>query len=326
MKEKNDSWIKKIRLFAGVGLLLFLSTCLTPEIKGMREGMLPRGMIRFLAGMAVYTLPIIALILAARSKGWWKWGVLLFVLPSLFFTTLYTFSLGGTLGYREWAPLWNARANIGDAFDEYLIPVIKSVAVLLFTTLSFWLIPGRSSRHPWLSIPLLTLSVLIFLITCVQKGGGTVNVFPNQTKIYGLLLATAFDQNELDYIYSTDQLPHSEPIATHFVVVMDESVRSDIFLEQFYLRSTRIAGESTTSEWRYRVEIAALVPTLFLENWCESTLCKQISTTTPSSGASPKMGSSLHTFSMRRGMERGTTILMHKSINGSITITSFLAV
>ena len=170
------------------------------------------------------------LIAGSLSTRFAKW--IIFGMISISFTVFYTYqvSMNQTLNYDGWLVLWNARAFISDAFNEYGHNFVYSIPWIVFLYVGFLLVNTQFK----FAIPIIILSFFAtttsFLLVIFLKGGRTTEYFPPTTSLYGLFAAQFFDSNTSKTIlYETTDHPKRRPFATHIILIIDESVRYDFF-------------------------------------------------------------------------------------------------
>ncbi|MCD6733531.1 MAG: sulfatase-like hydrolase/transferase [Burkholderiaceae bacterium] len=195
--------------------------------------------------VGVFGLALMAPMLAALSSPSWKWLLFLLFAMSIVTNLVFYRVSGHTMTYTDWAILWQARANIGDALGEYSRTVLKATLATAPLLVGFLLVPvARRRIWPW-ALGVSVLSTGVFVATCVALQGGNTGLFPRSTSLYGMLVSTAFDRPSGEYVYATDHQPDAKPVAENIALVIDESISHDFFSEVVMPQI-----EASNSTWR----------------------------------------------------------------------------
>lgn len=246
----RETWNARVR--TGLGLMLIGVTCLlqppwiwsiVPSVPN--DGSLLTYAFKLAIIVGIFGLALIAPVLAALSSPRWKWLLfLLFALSIVVNLAFYRVS-GHTMTYTDWAILWQARANIGDAFGEYSRTLLKATLATTPLLVGFLLVPvARRRIWPW-AVGASVLSTGVFVAACVAMQGGSTGLFPRSTSLYGMLVSTAFDRPLGEYAYATDHQPDARPVAENIALVIDESISHDFFSEVVMPQI-----EASNSAWR----------------------------------------------------------------------------
>lgn len=170
-----------------------------------------------------------AILLPAYCNSIFKWGMFIIFSISILTYQTYFFSSGVRLDYFSWSLIWNARANFGDAIAQYRIPLLKSLFPVGLLLISYLLI-SFSKKKIWpFALASFIVSISVFSILCIRSKGNPRPIFPTATSLYGLMGSQLFDNKNIVLTYTTARLPDKKPSAKNIVLVIDESIRSDIF-------------------------------------------------------------------------------------------------
>lgn len=197
-----------------------------PEI--LQDGGVLKAAFGIAALAVIWLLSMSMLFAAAWSRREIKWP--LFALAALSAVVLGTYAAaaGFPLGYADWDGLWHARANLGDALQEYGSLALRPVAALVLLLVGFLLVRPRQRAGRW-AILLFCGSVAAFVTTCVTKRGGATDHLPQTTALYGLVISQELDRPIAPYAYTTTERPALAPRVDNVVIVIDESIRHDFF-------------------------------------------------------------------------------------------------
>lgn len=226
------------RVRIGTGLLLIGLTCLlqppqtwTVLSLASYQGSLFAYASEILLILGIFGLAVLAPMLAAFASPPWKWSLFALFAISIIANLVFYRASGQTMTYTDWAILWQARANIGDAVDQYYSTLLKCSAATTPLLIGYWLVPSSRQRiWPW-ALGVSTLSIAVFAGLCVIWQGGNTGLFPRTTSLHGMLVSTIFDRPMGKYNYVTDRRPDKAPVADHIALVIDESVSHEFFAQ-----------------------------------------------------------------------------------------------
>lgn len=178
--------------------------------------------------IGLYVIAFCSLVLAAISPWFLRWGLFVVLAISLMANRVFYELTSHALSYVDWVGLWRARANTMDAINQYGAVFLWQSAALLPVAFAFWIMPVLPIKRLWFSL-VYTVSILAFVTICViQQGVGTRNL-PATSSLYGMMIASLFDNPNKPYHYYGEHLPTHSPFADHVLLVVDESIRYDFF-------------------------------------------------------------------------------------------------
>ncbi|WP_416778536.1 sulfatase-like hydrolase/transferase [Xenorhabdus budapestensis] len=179
--------------------------------------------------VGIFSLSFAVILLAAFTTHRLRWWLFLLISLSLMTSAVFYQVTGHTMGYPDWLTLWRAKANINDAFYEYLVDFFEASLRLIPLVLGFALIPEtHRSLFPWVT-SLFLLSVAVFITVNIVKQAGATNLLPSATSLYGMMISSALDNQSSEYIYTTNIQPNKTRQADHIILIVDESIRYDFF-------------------------------------------------------------------------------------------------
>lgn len=230
----NPAATCKARTIIGIalicGALALQPTLLTESLERFYEQYSASGsLLRSFAILATYALALVAVISTSFAPAAVKWPLFIAFSISMVTNTIFHSASQMTMGYMDWVTLWRARADVGNAANQYSTAALQAIAELAPLLLGFLLISASRKRiWPW-PLATVTLSVALFATVCIAKQGRATERLPTVTNLYGMMVASIFDRAPRPYRYVTDQRPDGRPAVDHLALVVDEGTRHDFF-------------------------------------------------------------------------------------------------